>query len=84
MASHLVTYESDSSKTQVDYCLVRRNQRTFLKDIKVLPSIRHWYETPGESLHPEERYGNYMKIVKKVISGHTSTKTEQAVKKCIC
>ena len=30
-ASHLVTYESGPSKTQVDYCLVRRIQRKFLK-----------------------------------------------------
>ena len=28
-AIHLVTYESGPSKTLVDYCLVRRNQRTF-------------------------------------------------------
>ena len=36
-ASHLATCESCPSKTQVD-CLVRRNQRKFFKDIKVLPS----------------------------------------------
>ena len=34
--SHLVTYDSGLSKTQLDYCLVRRGQRKFLKDIKVL------------------------------------------------
>ena len=36
-ANHLVTCESGPSKTQFDYCLLRRNQRKFLKDIKVLP-----------------------------------------------
>ena len=36
--SHLVTHESRPSKTQLDYCLIRRNQRKFLKDMKVLPS----------------------------------------------
>ena len=30
-ASHLDTYESGSSKAQVDYCLVRRIQRKVLK-----------------------------------------------------
>ena len=30
-ASHLDSYESGSSKAQVDYCLVRRIQRKFLK-----------------------------------------------------
>ena len=35
--SHLVTYESGISKTWTDYSLVRRNQRKFLEDIKVLP-----------------------------------------------
>ena len=33
--SHLVTYESGISKTQVDYCLVRRNQQKFLKEISL-------------------------------------------------
>lgn len=37
MVSHVVTYESDPLKSQVGYCLVRRNQWKFLKDIKVLP-----------------------------------------------
>ena len=37
-ASHLVTYKPGPSKIQVDYCLVRRNQRKFLKDIKFLRS----------------------------------------------
>ena len=32
-ASHLVTYESRPSK--VDYCLVRRDQMKFLKDMKI-------------------------------------------------
>ena len=36
-ANHLVTYESGPSKTQVDCCLLRRNQRKVLKGIKVLP-----------------------------------------------
>ena len=36
-ASHLVTYETGPSKTQVDYFLVRSNQK-LLKDKKVLPS----------------------------------------------
>ena len=36
--SHLAPYGSASSRTQVDYCLVKRSQMTFLKDIKVLPS----------------------------------------------
>ena len=35
-ASHLATHESGPSKTQVKYCLVRRNQKQFLKDTKVL------------------------------------------------
>ena len=36
--SHLVTYESGPSKTQVGYCLVSRNKRKFLKDMIALPS----------------------------------------------
>ena len=36
-ASHLVTYETGPSKTQVDYFLVRSNQK-LLKDRKALPS----------------------------------------------
>ena len=36
--SHLLTYESGPSKTLIDYCIVRRNERKFLKDIKALPS----------------------------------------------
>ena len=36
--SHLVTYESVSSKTQVYHCLVMRNKRKFLEDMKVLSS----------------------------------------------
>ena len=32
-ASHLVTYEPGPSETLVDYCLVRRNQKNFLKDL---------------------------------------------------
>ena len=35
--THLVTYESGLSKTQIDYCLVRRTQRKLLKDVKVVP-----------------------------------------------
>ena len=34
-AIHLVTYESGPSKTLVDYCLVRRNQRTFGRAIRM-------------------------------------------------
>ena len=37
-ASHVISYESRASNTQVKYCLVRRNQRKFLEDIKILPS----------------------------------------------
>lgn len=32
---HLVASESDSSKAQVDYCFVRRDQKKFVKDLKV-------------------------------------------------
>ena len=32
-ASHLVTYEPGPLETLVDYCLVRRNQKNFLKDL---------------------------------------------------
>ena len=35
--SHLVTFESGPSKTQVDFYLARRNQNRFFKDLKVLP-----------------------------------------------
>ena len=48
-ASHLVSYESGPSKAQVNYRLVRRNQRKFLKDLEsylvkfVSPGISHWY-----------------------------------------
>lgn len=35
--SHLITYDSALSKTQIDYCLVRRGQKKLLKDVKVLP-----------------------------------------------
>lgn len=37
-ASHLVNYQSGPSRTLVDYCLVRINQRNLLKDIKSLSS----------------------------------------------
>ena len=37
-ASLFVIYESSPSKTQVDYRLVWRSQRSFLKDVKILPS----------------------------------------------
>ena len=36
--SHLVTYESGTSKTQVDYLLVRKRDRKLLSDVKVIPS----------------------------------------------
>ena len=36
-ASHLVTYQCDPLKTQVDYRLVRRDQRKFVKGLEVLP-----------------------------------------------
>ena len=35
---HLFTFQSGSSKTKVDYCLVSRNQRKCLKGINVLPT----------------------------------------------
>ena len=34
-ASYLVIYKSALSKTQVNYCLKRRNQSKFLKDINL-------------------------------------------------
>ena len=34
--SHLVTCESGPSETKVDYCFVKRDQRKFVKSIKVL------------------------------------------------
>ena len=37
-ANNLATYESGPSKTEVDYCLVKRNRRKFWKGVKVLPS----------------------------------------------
>ena len=95
MLSHLVTYEPDSSKPQVSYCLV--NQRKFLKDLKVLLSEECIIQskplvcdfkigkvkgtTVAESLYAEERYGIYINSVQRVISGHTSTITEQIFKK---
>lgn len=36
-ASLLITYDSGISKTQIDYCLVRRGQRNFSKNIEALP-----------------------------------------------
>ena len=36
--SNLVPYKSDKSNTHADYCLVRRNLKKILKDIKVLRS----------------------------------------------
>ena len=36
--SHLVTYESGSAKTQIDYILLRQSQRKYLCDVKVIPS----------------------------------------------
>ncbi|KAK3893379.1 hypothetical protein Pcinc_002812 [Petrolisthes cinctipes] len=36
--SHLVTYESGTAKTQVDYLLVRKKDRKLLSDVKVIPS----------------------------------------------
>lgn len=46
-AIHLVTYESGLSKTLVDCCLVRRNQRTFLEepfvcDFNIMKSKDTW------------------------------------------
>ena len=35
--NHIVTYQSGPSKTE-NYCLVRNDQRKFVKDIKALPS----------------------------------------------
>ena len=37
-ASHLATFESGPTKTEVNYCLIRRNERKFFQDMKVLPS----------------------------------------------
>ena len=68
--------------------MVRRKQQTFLKDIKVLLSIQHKpLESKSSKRHqersffPVEKYGDYMKTVKGIISGHTSTSTEQEAKK---
>ncbi|KAK3896219.1 hypothetical protein Pcinc_000141 [Petrolisthes cinctipes] len=36
--SHLVTYESGTAKTRVDYLLVRKKDRKLLSDVKVIPS----------------------------------------------
>ena len=36
--SHLVKNESSPSKMQIYYCLVRKDQREFIKDMNVLPS----------------------------------------------
>ena len=36
--SHLVTFESGSARTQIDYFLFRQNQRKYLCDVKVIPS----------------------------------------------
>ena len=41
IASHPVIFDFGPSKTQVDYCFVRRKQRNFFKDIKPLPSEGH-------------------------------------------
>ena len=46
--NHLVTYEFGPSETHAGSCLARRNQRTFLKDIKALPSEE--YNTQHKSL----------------------------------
>ena len=75
-ASHLVTYEPGPSKTQVDSYLARRNQNRFFKDFKFLPSVSPSisclcvilrfvcdFKIIGESLLPEERFGNYTKAV---------------------
>ena len=36
--SHLVTFESGLARTQIDYFLLRQNQRKYLCDVKVIPS----------------------------------------------
>ena len=67
---------------QVDYCLVKKEQKKFLKDKKsylmksVSPSISHWYvilksekrKTSEVSLNPEKRYENHLNRVSEVIS----------------
>ena len=35
---HLVTFKSSSSKTQIDYFLMRMDSRRFCKDCKVIPN----------------------------------------------
>ena len=48
-ASHLATYESGPSKTQINNCLVRRQQNEAFEKYKsylvksLSPSISHWY-----------------------------------------
>ena len=70
--NHPVTYEFGPSETRAGSCLARRNQRTFLKDIKALPSEEYntqhkslvcdftigEVKTPGQSLCPSQRYRN--------------------------
>ena len=75
--SHLVTYEFCPSKTQADYCLVKIDQKNFLKAMKVnlsgecMIQLRHWYvnlrsgkrKNPEENLHPGQKIWSFMKKV---------------------
>ena len=79
-ASHIISYESRASNTQVKYCLVRRNQRKFLEDLKSylvrsvwLPlgfKIRKVKDTRRKFVPRKNMWKNY-------------TKTEQVVKKML-
>lgn len=50
---HLVASVSDSSEAQVDYCFVWRDQKKFVKDLKVAPRKR---------LYQRKRYGGSIRI----------------------
>ena len=43
--SHLVTYKSDISKTQVDYCLGRRDKKKIAIDLNIATWLRVHHPT---------------------------------------
>ena len=64
--SHLVTYESDPSKTQVDYCLERSNQRKILDEDSVKRGFRSYinkYRAGSQKGTCVEGYWNVLKGV---------------------
>ena len=84
LASSLIFYEYSPPKNLVDYCLVKRDQKTFLKDIKVLCSWR--VQNPDKPMICDFKIQKVkdtrrlnMKTVLRLISANISTSKERLV-----